>query len=388
LGLDISNFFFPTIDKLKYVLGMGWIQAEIEEIDDLIRGRSLIGANASIQGLCFTPRLSNYEEILLPAQLRNKADKRPDTTKRTQANKERKGRTIARTGRYTRTNEVRRRVHAWIDHKGGAQRVKFWTVTFPQGTPDPIVFKAFNILLTRWRKAIPDLSYLWTAERQQNHTAHFHMVTDSYMDVRLLNAWMRKTLSNMGAMVPWSDPSHIAAYNGVTISPSVYTRCGVEAYLVKYLTKAIGSGFKQGWHCSRNIGTIRTRAKVDRNTAFECIGDEVRRSGKRDSKVRALVEDSFIYVPFKSQVNRRIADRLLDENIRVWRKNTQSCRSLSHVRPVEHPIKHPLLTAMTTVGDQLTLLSVPVSEWTPPPRNQTKSRHKVYSWAPVYAASD
>lgn len=348
----------------------------------------MIGANASIQGVCFTPRLTDHEQILLPNSLKRKEDRRPDPTKRTQANKERTGKALARSGRFTRTNEVRRRVHAWIDSRGGSTKVKFWTITFPAGTPDHNAFKALNIFFTRWRKIQPEIDYLWTAERQENHTAHFHIVTDLYTDVRILNHFMRTTLKNMGAQIPWSHANQVNVYNGITISPPVFSRLGVEQYLVKYLTKAIGAGFAQPWHCSRNIGTIRTRAQVDRTTAFECIADEIRRASGRNHKVRYMVEDQFIYIPFPSSVNRRIADRLKDENERSWRKRTQSSRSRSHAQHVAHPKMNqsPIVTIID--GVQLTLPLALALGWTPKPRNPTKSRHKVYSWAPVYAASD
>lgn len=362
---------------------MAWMQTEIEDLDLLVRGRSMIGATASIQGLCFTQRLTDDIKVLLPSRLKPKKASGTDRTRRTQANKERTGQAHHRTGRYVRTNEVRRRVHAWIDQRGGSTRVKFWTITFPEGISDQIAYKALNIFLTRWRKATPEIDYLWTVERQQNGTAHFHLVTDLYMNVKVLNHYMRTTLTNMGDLVPWSYVGQASNYNGITIAPPVFSRLGVENYLVKYLTKAIGSGFRQPWHCSRNIGTIRTRAQVDRSLAFECIADEIRRESGRHHKVRFMVEDQFIYIPFQSCVNRRIANMLLEENRRSWVKSCHHTSSRSRARPVAPPTTPQLPTVQTTVGEQLTLLYVPVSQWTSKRDDRTKSRCKVFSWAPV-----
>lgn len=252
--------------------------------------------------------------------------------------------------------------------------MKFWTVTFPEGTPDNLAFKALNILLTRWRKAVPDLNYCWTAERQSNQTAHFHAVSDTYMNVKLLNHWMRATLRNMGDQIPWSYEGQADRCNPITISPPVRSRHGMENYLVKYLTKAIGSGFSQPWHCSRSIGKIATRVQLDHHSVIESLAIEVRRDSGRHHLVHALVEDQFIFVPYPSRVNRRVADTLLEHNRKTWQRRYKIRRSPSRVRHVEPQKAQPSPTAQTTDGVQLTLLPVPISRWMSTRSRSARSR--------------
>lgn len=362
---------------------MGWIQCEIGEFQDLIRGRAYMGGKASIQGITLTSSISDHEEIITPPACRNKADRPADTTRRTAANKARAGQSLERTGTHVRTNELRKRVHAWVDARGGSHRMKFWTVTFPCGTPDHLCFKALNILLTRWRKAVPDLNYCWTAERHENRTAHFHAVSDTYMDVRRVNGWMRATLRNMGNQIPWSYEGQADKYNGITISPPVRSRHGMENYLVKYLTKAVGSGFSQPWHCSRSIGRIATRCQIDHHTVIESVAIEVRRESGRHHLVNALVEDAFIFVPFPSRVNRRIADRLQAHNRIHWQRRYHRSPSRSRAQAVEPPKEQRSPIVQTTGGEQLTLLQVPISRWMSPRNRGRPSRIR----APIFSVA-
>src|SRR5277367_2494972 len=62
----------------------------------------------------------------------------------------------------------------------------FWTVTFPEGTPDDTCYQLFNTWLTTLRTKKMLHSYLWVAERQpkKTKTIHFHILIPHYMGVQ------------------------------------------------------------------------------------------------------------------------------------------------------------------------------------------------------------
>ncbi len=189
--------------------------------------------------------------------------------------------------------EVRQRILAYNNTNKGQKELYFWTVTFPEGTPDDICYQAFNTwltalrapgrvkdgklidkngkLATKWRQVKAMLrEYLWIAERQLGErltvkkaatgTIHFHIAIPHFMNVTRANALMRGTLKNLakrglmpGAVCNGKSgdqyylPS-IAKYNGVHISRNKKTgqiinfavkrnSRALATYLTKYITK-------------------------------------------------------------------------------------------------------------------------------------------------------
>ncbi len=189
--------------------------------------------------------------------------------------------------------EVRQRILAYNNTNNGQRELYFWTVTFPEGTPDDICYQAFNTwltalrtpgrvkdgklidktgkLVTKWKAVKAMLrEYLWIAERQLGErltvkkaatgTIHFHIAIPHFMNVTRANALMRGTLKNLAkkGLVPGAVcngkngeqyylPS-IAKYNGVHISRNKKTgqiinfavkrnSRALATYLTKYITK-------------------------------------------------------------------------------------------------------------------------------------------------------
>jgi hypothetical protein len=189
--------------------------------------------------------------------------------------------------------EVRQRILAYNNTNKGQKELYFWTVTFPEGTPDDVCYQAFNTWLTalrtpgrvkdgklvdkngklviKWRQVKAMLrDYLWIAERQLGErltvkkaatgTIHFHIAIPHFMNVTRANALMRGTLKNLakkglmpGAVCNGKNgeqyylPS-IAKYNGVHISRNKKTgqiinfavkrnSRALATYLTKYITK-------------------------------------------------------------------------------------------------------------------------------------------------------
>lgn len=189
--------------------------------------------------------------------------------------------------------EVRQRILAYNNTNKGQKELYFWTVTFPEGTPDDICYQAFNTwltalrtpgrvkdgklidkngkLVTKWKAVKAMLrEYLWIAERQLGErltvkkaatgTIHFHIAIPHFMNVTRANALMRGTLKNLAkkGLMPGAVcngktgdqyylPS-IAKYNGVHISRNKKTgqiinfaikrnSRALATYLTKYITK-------------------------------------------------------------------------------------------------------------------------------------------------------
>lgn len=208
--------------------------------------------------------------------------------------------------------EVRQRILAYINTQKGKKELYFWTVSFPEGTPDDVCYQAFNTWLTTLRnrqkdkfgKLMPPMlkEYLWIAERQLGQrsapgktptlTIHFHIAIPHYMNVPKANTAMRTILKNLAkkGLMPGAVcnargeryylPS-IARYNGVDICKNRNTRRvinfaikkGARAlgnYLTKYVTKNNAGvadengntpipGFTHlAWHNSRGFSCLFT----------------------------------------------------------------------------------------------------------------------------------
>lgn len=199
--------------------------------------------------------------------------------------------------------EVRKRIYGMLNTGKGKQRLFFWTVSFPEGTPDDTCYKAFNTWLTSLRKFGMLKEYLWIAERQLGEkaapgkeptlTLHFHIAIPHYMNVYRANSMMRGTLKNLakGGLMPGAAIHKgtrqvyflpcIANYNGVDICKHRKTRRPINFaikkgskalahYLTKYVTKNnAGIPNEQGaieipafthlaWHNSRGFSALFT----------------------------------------------------------------------------------------------------------------------------------
>lgn len=238
---------------------------------------------------------------------------------RSEANKNRTGQKLVRTGKYVRSTEVRRTVIAWVAAIGGIHKVKFTTVTFPEGTPDHIAKSCFNIFLTRWRKAVPELSYLWTAERQQNQTLHFHLVQDRYTNIGLLNRWMKASLINKIAEIPNYSKEQAMRYNGVDIGSEVYSKLGIEKYLAKYLTKAQKSGINQPWHRSRIMGELVTKVRFSMERVRSIMNYAYLHSQNIDQELRVFENDYCLYISWPPEISDLIKWHLDKHNRSRWK---------------------------------------------------------------------
>ncbi|MCB4235257.1 hypothetical protein LDL59_09590 [Kaistella anthropi] len=169
-------------------------------------------------------------------------------------------------------NKIRNKILNFFSLNASRKFCAFYTITFPQGTTDEICYKTFNTLLTRCRKEIGLKSYLWVAERQKNNTLHFHMITNNYMPVRIVNDFMKECLRtqyNRGLIN--CKIKTIDSYNGVDVDNLYNSKKNrnskerlskedsqrkLSYYLTKYISKNNTLSERLPWHCSRDISAL------------------------------------------------------------------------------------------------------------------------------------
>jgi hypothetical protein len=154
-------------------------------------------------------------------------------------------------------SKVRKRCNALSRLEKSKKFLAFYTITFPEGLSDADCYKFFNLWLTRCRRTGGLTTYLWVAERQKNHTIHFHMLTNDYMPIGKVNGYMAKALSNVG------KKGHekllkveTAKYNGIDVKKVGGKRKALIGYLTKYITKNNIEFYRYPWHCSRNVSKL------------------------------------------------------------------------------------------------------------------------------------
>ena len=290
--------------------------------------------------------------------------KQPKKDGRSVANASRKGEKLERNGKFIRSSEVRRTIISWVGAIGGISRVRFTTVSFPMGTPDHTAKACLNIFFTRWRKAIPDLSYLWTAERQKNGTIHFHIVTNRFTDVQLLNSWMKASLSNRLEQIPNYSEDQLAIYNGVDIAARVYSKSGIEGYLAKYLTKAQFSGINQPWHRSRKMGELATKIRVDAVSIRSLFSFLKSAYISEDHRFRTFENDYCFYIEWPPVVSQIIKRKLLHYNRERWKGLSQPHQYHLSAQPVTDQKGQKLEKLGIEIGLQLDMLAIfPVTNY-------------------------
>lgn len=194
---------------------------------------------------------------------------------------------------------VSRKLNAFFFSKMANKRFNFYTVSFPVATSDDSAFKLFNAVLTRLRKGyvLSEIAsvmldkystsksekwlftvrsllksnnfqqlnnYLWVAERQQNGTIHFHIVTSDIINVLVFNhfvaAYIFNSLSSKDNSINLSHLSQ-SKYNGVDVSKrksGISSITDVRKYITKYVTKNKEKFSHYAWHCSRSISALFT----------------------------------------------------------------------------------------------------------------------------------
>lgn len=169
-------------------------------------------------------------------------------------------------------SKIRNKILNFFTLNASKKFCAFYTITFPFGISDDLAYQLLNTWLTRCRKLQGLRSYLWVAERQKNGTLHFHLITNNYMKIGVVNDFMKISLRNAKkkGLLTCRD-NIINRYNGVDVDNLYYPKkrrnnkkrhTRAEAmnklsfYLTKYVTKNNTASQRLPWHCSRDISAL------------------------------------------------------------------------------------------------------------------------------------
>lgn len=218
--------------------------------------------------------------------------------------------------------EVRQRLLGYLNSMKGKKELYFWTVTFPEKTPDDVCYQLFNTWLTQLRKYRMLKDYLWIAERQpeKTKTIHFHIGVPHWMDVQRANSMMRISLRTMalrGAIV--FTPMQCYKYNGVDIAKDRKTKRVINFalrkkarslahYLTKYVTKNEESFSHLAWHNSRGYSAIFTGVTFS-------IGEFTKQGfGWYLDRGNKKVMEFAVFIPWREEMPPPIRDHLFQLN--------------------------------------------------------------------------
>jgi len=162
-------------------------------------------------------------------------------------------------------SKVRKKCYAFSRLEKSKKFLAFYSISFPKSLPDENAYKIFNTWLTRCRKNSGLKSYLWVAERQNNLTVHFHMLTNDFMRIDQVNGFMAKCLlteKKKGLEV--LKDIEIEKYNGVDVKKVEKNKKVLIRYLTKYITKNDIEFYHLPWHCSRDVSRLFTSINFER----------------------------------------------------------------------------------------------------------------------------
>lgn len=155
-------------------------------------------------------------------------------------------------------NKVRNKIYAYAHLKKSKRFMAFYSISFPNKMDDQDIRKIHNTCLTRIRKFRKSFSYIWVAERQKNGTLHFHMLTNEWFNIRMINRYYAIAIQNH---ITKNNLNHInfnvKRYNGVDVK-LVKSIESLSKYLTKYVTKNNEKFNGLVWNCDSSISALVT----------------------------------------------------------------------------------------------------------------------------------
>lgn len=152
---------------------------------------------------------------------------------------------------------------------------KFITVSFPAGLPDVNCKQALNTWLTKLRSMDKYFNYIWIAERQKNETMHFHIITKTFFNIKVINLHMAKTIDYIIKTSRLRNINFsINKYNGVDIQV-IYRIKELSQYVSKYVTKNDTEMEGYPSNCSKLISELFTRVQIT-DEEFKAVESKVK----------------------------------------------------------------------------------------------------------------
>lgn len=190
--------------------------------------------------------------------------------------------------------KVRKRAIALCRLSESKKFLAFYSISFPSGAKDSVLYEIFNKWLTNCRTRYGLKTYLWVAERQGNGTLHFHILTNNRLDISVVNRAMANSIdtSVLQGKLTWGQSSR-TLYNGVDVDSiqrpkrrqgenrDQYRRRLKEhhkrhvservkfavGYLTKYITKSEAVFTHLPFHCSRDVSQLFSSMVLSTNDA-------------------------------------------------------------------------------------------------------------------------
>lgn len=231
-----------------------------------------------------------------------------------------------------RKNKIRNKILNFFSLNASKKFCAFYSISFPRDINDDLAYKIFNVWLTRCRKSAGLKSYLWVAERQKNNTLHFHLITNNFIPIRLVNDYMRITLLNeydKGNLVYKREK--LEKYNGIDVDNlykskrnknknkrlnKVESQRKLSYYLTKYISKNNTTSERLPWHCSRDISALFISIHYADFNTHE-IADII---SNNPEAVHSIYEDYFTIHYFKFQPLEEWFENLTEINNLVYEK--------------------------------------------------------------------
>lgn len=195
-------------------------------------------------------------------------------------------------------SKVRKKLTALCRLERSKKFIAFYSISFPMQAPDVVLYKIFNKWLTSCRTRYNLKTYAWVAERQENGTLHFHMLTPDWLNIQDVNKSMANSIDTevRKGTLSWNNSSK-EKYNGIDVdSPqfpkkrqgenreqyrirkakskkgSIYARMKwITYYLVKYVTKNDEEFKHLPYHSSRDVSALFTSQLYNSEDAEEML---------------------------------------------------------------------------------------------------------------------
>ena len=205
--------------------------------------------------------------------------------------------------------KVTDKIHAIFNTKAARKFCAFYSISFPFALPDELCHKVLNIWLTRLRKTYKIPLYLWVSERQKTGTLHFHLITTTYMNIRIVNHFMKselKTLKKHGE--PCLQSCDLDKYNGVDVEKITSKSRALSKYMSKYVSKSDETFNHLVWHCSRTVSELFTHATYGRVEQYLKYLQNI------DAKVSIFENEYIINIYFDNNFNNSIINTVKELN--------------------------------------------------------------------------
>lgn len=162
-------------------------------------------------------------------------------------------------------NKVRSKILAYSKLRKSQIFMAFYSISFPRGLSDEVIRRIHNTVLTRIRKLDKLFSYIWIAERQKNGTLHFHMLTNRYFNIRIINYMYARAIHNQIIKLSLNEFNYdYKKYNGVDVK-MVSSIDSLSKYLTKYVTKNNELYDGLCWNCDSSVSALVTHIYLNDN---------------------------------------------------------------------------------------------------------------------------